>query len=161
MRHHFLAEDLDALDQRIADLKETIREVGRQMGEACEQGAETFHDNFGWEDGDRKMRMWTRRYRELVRVRELALVVEPVGDPEVVRMGRHVRFEDLDTGREQEVFIGSYLVFTRDRISCSSPLARLLIGAREGELREGTLGERKVTIEVLEVRQPERERAAS
>jgi thymidylate kinase len=32
---------------------ETIREIGRQMGQACEEGAETFHDNFGWEDGDR------------------------------------------------------------------------------------------------------------
>jgi transcription elongation GreA/GreB family factor len=160
MRHYFLPEDLEVLDQRIAELKETIKEVGRQMGEACEQGAETFHDNFGWEDGDRKMRMWTRRYRELIRVRELALMVEPGGDPKVVRMGRHVRFEDLDTERVQEVLIGSYLVFTKDRISCTSPLARILIGAREGELREGVLAGRKVTLEVLAVWDQEHRRAA-
>jgi len=152
MTFYFLPADLRKLDLRIEEVKEHIRAVGREMGESCSEGAETFHDNFAYEDGERQLHMWTRRLQELRRVRERAREVTPAGPPEFVRIGRTVRVLELDSGRERTLRIGSYMDFNGDRnVSYASPLGRILVGAQEGDVREGRIAGGITRLEVLEV----------
>lgn len=152
MDFFFLPEDIERFDGHIASVEEHIRAVGRDMGAACNESAETWHDNFAYEDGTRQLTMWTKRLMELRSIRERCRVARPCGPPEVVRIGRGVRLRDLATGKERIVRIGSYLVLSGDpSISYASPLARLLLGVQEGALVEGIIGGAEVQIEVLEV----------
>jgi hypothetical protein len=77
---YFLPEDFTALNARIAELTAVLREIG-EMGKSCQEGAETFHDNFAYEDGERQQRMWSRLRQELVRIRDRARVVCPGARP--------------------------------------------------------------------------------
>jgi transcription elongation GreA/GreB family factor len=152
MTYYFLPRDLAQLDRRIVEVEEHIRAVGREMGESCTEGAETFHDNFAYEDGERQLIMWTRRLRELRRVRDRARVVTPEGLPEFVRIGRTTRVLEHGSGRERTLRIGSYMVFNGDRsVSYDSPLGRLLVGAQEGDVREGIICGTPTSVEILEV----------
>jgi transcription elongation GreA/GreB family factor len=152
MTFYFLPDDLQRLGRRITEVEEHIRAVGREMGESCTEGAETFHDNFAYEDGERQLIMWTRRLRELHRVRERARAVTPGGPAEFVRIGRVARVLEIASGRERTFRIGSYMVFNGDpSISYASPLGRLLVGAQEGDLREGIIAGERTQIEILEV----------
>jgi len=150
---YFLQQDLDELDRRIAELEHLIREIGREMGESCSEGAETYHDNFAFEDGERQQRMWTRRLRELVRVRERARLVRPTAANGRVALGRTVTVMDVDTGDERRFRVGSYMSFRNgtEVVSYLAPLARLLIGAEEGDVREGTIGKTRRSFEVVAI----------
>ena len=154
MTYFFLPGDFRRLCRQIAELEDKIRRIGHEMGEACREGAETFHDNFAHEEGERQQKMWTRRHRDLVRIRDHARVVEPGPDADRVALGRVVTVVDLDTGEQLTFRVGSYICGNGDgvrAVSYEAPLARLLIGAEEGEERTGRLGGRRRTFEVVAV----------
>ena len=141
MAHYFITEDLEALDDKIADLTARFREIGQEMGKSCEEGAETYHDNFAYEDGERQLHMLSKRLREMVEIRNNAKVVAPDRQARRVGIGRVVTFLNLDTEEERTIRIGSFMVLSSNRsVSYQAPLARLLMGACEGELREGRIG---------------------
>ena len=152
MTNYFLREDFEELNGQIEAISTRVAEIGQEMGDSCQEGAETFHDNFAFEDGERQCYMLARRLRELLAARRRATIVEP-GDMGRVRIGSRVRCEDVETGEERTVTIGSYMVFRNgDSISYRAPLARLLLGAEEGEDRTGTIQGRHRTFTVLEIR---------
>ena len=141
MAFYFLPGDLQQLDRRIQKVEEHIRAVGREMGESCTEGAETYHDNFAYEDGERQLHMLSKRLREMVEIRNNAKVVAPDRQARRVGIGRVVTFLNLDTEEERTIRIGSFMVLSSNRsVSYQAPLARLLMGACEGELREGRIG---------------------
>ena len=159
---YFLAEDLRALEQHMVELKGRIRAIGQEMGDSCQEGAETFHDNFAHEEGSRQLMMWTRRLRELEGVRARARVVQPLDGRERVRIGSVVTVCDLETGQERTVQIGSFLVLSgSEAISYQAPLSRLLMGARQGETRSGHLAGRQVQLEVCSVHESRRQTGAA
>ena len=148
----FLQDDYEALQREIVLLTRRISEVGREMGRSCEEGAETFHDNFAFEDGERQFRMWTRRLRDLVHIRAAARVVQVSMEPERVAIGTTAAVLDLGTGRTSSYLIGSYMNFNSNgAISYLSPLARLLLGAAPGDVRSGDVAGRYRAFEIVEV----------
>ena len=153
MSHYFIPEDFEALNHKIDALKVEFRRIGGEMGKSCEEGAETFHDNFAYEDGERQLYMLSRRLREMVQIRNNAQIVKPAPGARRVGIGREVTIADLDTGEARTIRIGSYMVLCSDEaVSYKAPLARLLVGAQQGDVREGRIGGRRRSFEVLRVR---------
>ena len=153
MPYYFLKEDLDALRARVRELEEDLRVVGRELGEACSQSAETWHDNAPYEEAVRESKLLSRRLKELVDVlREAELVTPPSSAAKRVSIGRNVTVLDLDTGEELAFTVGSYLVLDNaERRSYRAPLVRLLILAEEGDIREGKIGNRHRAFEVVRI----------
>ncbi len=152
MRYYFLKHDYNELKNQIQYITDKIRAIGQEMGASCEEGAETFHDNFAFEDGERQQQMWTRRLNELRRVQQDAEIIEPSHRTDCVIFGKKVTIYDEALDQEKTVIIGSYLNFSNSgSISYNSPLARLIIGAEAGEVRQGMIAGKKKTVEIVEI----------
>jgi transcription elongation GreA/GreB family factor len=147
----FFPEDLEALDFKIVELKKTIREAGQQMGAATEDG-EREHDNPELEDAMRRFEMWSQHLKEMNEVRRNAVVVradEVRADR--VSVGCTVTFIDQDEN-QRTVSIGSYTPSEAStEISYIAPIARILIGLKVGEYREGKIAGKDVEFEVTKI----------
>jgi len=152
--YYFLKKDFDALNANIEKLADKIKEIGHEMGKSCQEGAETFHDNFAYEDGERQQYMWSTRLRELVRIRNQARVLlePPKGDTATI--GRTVTVEDENTGETLVMKIGSYMVLANEEgevISYNAPLARMLVGGRVGDTRKSVVAGKKKSFRILKI----------
>lgn len=153
MAYYFLPTDFEKLNEQIQQIVSRIKEIGRIMGESCREGAETYHDNFAYEDGERQQQMWSVRFRELVRVRDDARVVNPEKPCERVGIGCTVVVLDMDTDEEKTLQIGSYMTFNGNAsVSYNAPLARMLLGGSQGDIRKGVIAGRKRCFEIVEIR---------
>lgn len=157
MRYYFTREDLDALDREINAVRDRIALAAKEMGVSCQQSSETFHDNFGFEQAERDRGMWSSHLHQLLAVRNNAEVVTPGLNRGVVYLGRTVKVFDLDSSEEKTFRIGSYMVLNAEGVdgvqvlSYDTPLAKALIGAREGEHRSFFLGEKEHHLVVLKI----------
>ena len=151
MEFYFFAEDLEALDQKIKELDLLVREAGKDMGESCQQSAETYHDNAPYEEAVRSFEMYSRRLAEFQRIRNQVRVISPPANADMVKAGCWVRTINLGSGAEKIIKVGSYIVARDCEISYVSPLARLLTGAKIGEVREGLIGNGNVEYKVLDI----------
>lgn len=148
--HKFLISDYQRLEQEIEKIKNRIREIGKDMGDSCKEGAETFHDNFAYEQGERDQRMWSQKLRELERLKSHVSIVKP-SSTSGVSIGKCVCVRNCDSNEEFTFTVGSYVTFDEDRISYNAPLAKLIIGATPGEMRTGNVAGTIQTFLVLEV----------
>lgn len=149
--YYFLKEDLEALNQQIAELVGKLRDIGKEMGDAVGQSSETWHDNFGHEDATRQYGMWSERLRELVEVRDKAEVITPVSDPRTVTIASRVTIVDAEGGKKT-IQIGSFTVpSTKQDVSYISPIARLLMGSRVGEEVTGSIAGKDVSYEISDI----------
>ena len=151
--YYFLKNDFEALDAAIEKIANEIKQIGKEMGRSCQEGAETFHDNFAYEDGERQQNMWSGRIRELIRIRNQARIVEPQKG-NTVSIGRTVTVEDEDTEEVRIMTIGSYMVLAQETeqiISYSAPLARMLVGGKVGETKEGVIAGKKKSYCILKL----------
>lgn len=157
MHFYFLKEDFEALTVEIEKIAEKIKEIGKEMGRSCQEGAETFHDNFAYEDGERQQRMWSMRIRELIKIRNQARVVEPQ-QSDTIAIGATVTVEDEDTEEVSVFKISSYMVLTKQEqeeekvISYNSPLARLLMGGRAKETKGGIIAGNKKSFFIISIK---------
>ena len=151
MAYYFLREDLDILNQMIRRVHELVKDSGRQIGESCTEGAETYHDNFSYEEAVRTFSLNTARFMELIRIQGQIMLVEPDQNHKIVSIGSTVKILDMDTDELETFQIGSYLVFREGAISYTSPLARLLLGASLGYIRKGIIGSREREFLILEI----------
>lgn len=150
---YFLMEDFGQLEKQIQEVCERIRKIGEDMGKSCQQGAETFHDNFAHEEGARQQYMWSNKLRELIRVRNSARVVTPNPTSDKVSIGKKVTIIDESSGQTKTLRVGSFMVFSKDdTISYNAPLARLLMGAKIGERVEGIVGDKVRSVLVVDVK---------
>lgn len=150
----FLKKDFEALTQEINSVCDRIKEAGKEMGISCQEGAETFHDNFAHEDGERQQHMWSNRLRQLIVIRNNARVVSPNATPNCVSLGMTVVVKDEDTNELFTFKIGSYMTFGDEDpaiISYNSPLARALIRAEAGETRKAIAKGRLRTFEIVSI----------
>lgn len=157
--YYFLPEDFEELSRQILEIADRIREIGRIMGESCEEGAETYHDNFAYEDGERQQYMWSKRLRELISVKNNARVITVEEKPGRVTLGCRVNVLDMEADTEKEFQIGSYITFQNNAISYAAPVARMLIGARPGDIRRARIANREKEFEILNISLPERKEA--
>lgn len=153
MSFYFLPEDYSKLNALIGDISNRIKAIGKEMGASCEEGAETYHDNFAFEDGERQQRMWCVRLKELLEISGQAKVVQAGGTRvSTVSIGCRVTFRNLCTDEEQTIRIGSYLSFSENgTVSYDAPLARIMMGANEGDVCEGMIGGTKRELEIIRV----------
>jgi transcription elongation factor GreA len=152
MKFYFLREDFEKLTALIGEVSDRIREIGREMGASCQEGAETYHDNFAYEEGERQQRMWSKRLKELLDLNLNAAIVEGEVAAARVGIGSRVKVLEIDTGVEKTVFIGSYQVFGNDgKISYSSPLGKMLLGGEEGEVVAGVVAGKEKKFEIVSI----------
>lgn len=154
--HYFLREDLDALDRSIDEIDNRIKDILSQAGDSCKGRSDTWHDNFEHEDGRRSSFMWSTRLKELVAIKKNAKIVTPAPTGDEVVIGRTVIIRDEETQEISTFRVGSYMVLgdheDQEVISYAAPLAKIIIGARAGDLREGQIGRGKKRFKIIEVR---------
>lgn len=152
----FLRSDFNALLRRIEEVRATMRALGAEMGRACNQTSETFHDNFAYEDGERRQFMWGEELRKLTHMRDATVIVDAPTDARLVRVGCVVTVFDHDRERTRTFRVGSYLNFDQDPsvVSYPAPLARIVMGAEVGDVCEGVIQGRAVELEVVAIDLP-------
>ena len=139
MIYYFLQEDLEQLDNRIAELKNKIKEFQEDKHLATTQTSETWHDNYGFEEGVRQINQITNTISELLAIKEKAKIIKEI-QSDKVEIGSTVKFKD-ESDKEYIVKIGSYFVInSQNTISYNSPLGKILLGTRKGEIRTGIIG---------------------
>jgi transcription elongation factor GreA len=152
MPYYFLRDDFEKLNRHIETVSGRIRDIGQDMGESCREGAETYHDNFGYEEGERSQKMWSTHLQELLSINRNAAIVDEQGPLEQVGIGSRVTIRDLRTGAQRCVQIGSYRVYDgSERISYNSPLGRILLGAQEGDIVSGDIAGSERKFEIVSI----------
>lgn len=149
MIYYFLKEDFDELNRKINELSEKLKKFSLEIGKDYQED----RGIFTFEEGERQKRLWSARLRELVQIKNNAKIVMPSVRTDIVGIGRRVIFKDEITGKIQMFNIGSYMVLTKKKnsISYDTPIARLLIGAQVGEVREDIVGGRKRSFRILKI----------
>jgi len=151
MAYRFLRKDYDALLAKIEELAGALREAGQEKGHWADQSAETWHDNFGYEQEQRQEWLLSDRLDEFVAMKNDAEIVESRA-AHAVDIGCRATVQDTETGEQRTFVIGSYQVLDQrheDEISYAAPLARPLMGAAEGDEREVTIGDRTAVFRVI------------
>ncbi len=152
MTHYFLKEDFNLLNKQIEEICDTIKQIGKDMGDSCKEGAETFHDNFVYEEGERNQVMWSKKLRDLIALRNSSRIFTPDNNKDRVSIGRIVTVQDESTGEEFTYKIGSFS-HNKDPIAISynAPIIKPLIGAEIGENRETGKGEKTRTVKIIKI----------
>jgi transcription elongation GreA/GreB family factor len=152
MSFYFLREDFGKLNAQIAEINSRIKQIGKEMGASCQEGAETFHDNFAYEDGERQQRMWSQLLRELIKINNNAAIINASGSTDRVDIGSCVTICDVSTGEEKTLRIGSYRVFeNHGTVSYNAPIGRMLLGAEEGDVVIGEIAGQEKKFEILSI----------
>lgn len=146
----FLPEDLNLLNKRIDFLYQEIDRLSKAIGLSCDVSGETFHDNFDYEECGRQQRMWSNEIRNLHAIKNKIKIVEIREGRDIVAIGRTVTLEN--NGKKITIKIGSYITFNKETISYASPIVKLILGAKTGEIKEGLIQGQKTKIKILEIR---------
>ncbi|MDD3711530.1 MAG: GreA/GreB family elongation factor [Patescibacteria group bacterium] len=129
----FTEKDMLLLNKKMDEVHREIERLGDEIGKSCD-GTETFHDNFDYEECGRQQKMWINHLKNLQKIKENSKVVEiEKSNKTTVGIGSIVKIEKED-GTVITKRIGSYICFLKDDISYNSPLGKLLIGKRVGEI---------------------------
>ncbi len=153
-RYVFTPGGIRRLNRRIREVRAAYQEVCDDNPAALESGDTSgWHDNFAFEENQRKMHQLARRVRDLeliqARAEEVPVLVE---EPERAWLGASVTwsFED-EPDAHRSVWIAGYEDGEPGlgRVSYNSPLGSALVGAEEGEERKLVLDGRERRIEVL------------
>jgi len=76
MAYRFLRKDCDALLARIEELASALREAGQEKRLWANQSAETWHDNFGYEEEQRQEWTLSDRLEGYVEMKNHAEIVQ-------------------------------------------------------------------------------------
>jgi transcription elongation GreA/GreB family factor len=153
MACRFLRKDYDALIAKIEELARELREAGQEKGRWAEQSAETWHDNFGYEQEEQHQWAVSERLEDFVAMRNNAEIVDQ-RVPGEVDIGAEVTIRDTRSGAQKTFVIGSYQVLDQqhdDEISYAAPLASPLMGATVDEEREVAIGDRATVYRVVSI----------
>jgi len=151
MACRFLRKDYDALLAKIEELADALKQAGQEKGLWANQSAETWHDNFGYEQEQQHEWALAQRLQEFVDMKNEAEIVDQ-RVPDQVDIGATVTIRDADRGEEKTLVVGSYQVLDQrhdNEVSYAAPLARPLLGATVGEEREVTIGDRTAVYRVV------------
>lgn len=143
--YSFLLKQIEVIEKEIGDL-------GKEMGQSCQEGAETFHDNFAYEEGIRQQRMWSNQLQGLKSIRNKAKIIDYNNrDLSRVSIGSLVTVKDNTNGNISSFRIGGYITIDRQTLSYKAPMSKLLVGSQKGDLREGKINGRQQSYEVLNI----------
>ena len=142
----FTERGLNELKRQIERQEATLRETTKEKGDAG-VGQDGWHDE-GYKLANVDEMMWSQRLGELQKLEARAEVVLIQDQCKEVRIGNGVVVK-YDDGKETMYYVDGYqteLVATR--VSYHSPIGKLLLMAKIGDVRSITLkhGVRKFTI---------------
>ena len=145
------------LTERLAAVRAELDAIVADMPAALESGDTSgWHDNFAFEDNQRRQHQLAHRLRELERILDQAELISPwTRPPDRAWVGARVRYQDPDDPADEPRTV--WLAGFGDgdpacgRISYDSPLGRALLGAAEGEVRTVHVGGVARSLEVLEL----------
>jgi len=127
------------LIKKISEIENRIAFLGIEIGESCEE-SETFHDNFAYEEGTRQQHMWIKHLKQYEKIKNNIKVVSEKDKPShIVSIGKRVMIEDLSSKKKRTFKIGGYICFSSHEMSYTSPIAAMIIGAKEGEIKNGII----------------------
>jgi len=149
----FLQEDYDALQKAIGGVEKMIGGILKDMGAGMQDGADTWHDNFDYDEGQRQSAMYSDRIRGLIQIKNNAQVITPKPFNGRVLIGRVVTIQDMDNQEIRKFQIGSFLILGehREAISYMSPLAKILLGGRMGEIKTGVIGKTNKKFKIINI----------
>ena len=156
-RNIFTQQGLDYQKARLRKFKEAAREAGNRAGAEAGMNCD-WHDNPAYDEAKADLEKYSRRAKDLESEMSGANVVEVLEQDVRVRVGNTVGYLDIETDDEKQVTIGAWGESDANMglVSYTSPLAKALIGAEEGDERVMRVeGKGKSTkLEVLEIFPP-------
>ena len=151
-RYYFLEEDYKALLAKINELENRIKKFDLEFGEFRNQVASSeTADLCNAKASIGAIEVTRKKLKDLLNRAEK---VKPKDKFDAVYLGAVVNYLDLGSNRTFCVQIGSFENFAQGDIkksSYTSPLSKILLGAKPGDVREGVLGDRSVELEILSI----------
>jgi len=150
--YYFLKEDLQELNNKIAETREKIIFHEKEKHLSTTQSSETWHDNYGFEESARQIARLYGELDNLLQIKNEAKIAEPV-EAKKLNIGKTIKTKNLATEEEKEFLIGSYIVFkNKDMISYESPIGKILQSAKKGKIKKGAVGNKNIIFEIIEIR---------
>ena len=157
-RYFFTKEDFEALCRRIAEVEQKVREHTFAVGQVVDSSGDAWHDNQLYYE-QRMSESWSSNLRKLIEIKRQAEIIDkPPPDDGTIRFGSIVKCKDLETETVFVYRISSYMIDESQeqneikRISYVSPMGKLLIYAKIGDIVEGKIGGNKKRLEILEIK---------
>ncbi|MEW6408341.1 MAG: GreA/GreB family elongation factor, partial [Patescibacteria group bacterium] len=110
---------------------------------------------FSFEEYERQKKMLSVRIRDLISIKNQACIVEPQKN-DVASLGSIITVRNETDGATRRIKIGSYMVFTKHNgevVSHDAPLAKIFIGGRVGDVREGEISNKKQIFKIIKIEQ--------
>ncbi len=153
MRKNFTQEGLALKQKRLRSQQAKVKAIGREVG--AEAGiSHDWHDNFGYEDAQRRLELESRILKGLTEELAGAQIITVTEQAAKVMIGNTVK---LRVGEEpKEITIGAYGESepTMGLIAYTSPLAQAVLGLAEGDSKASTIGGRSVVIDIEAIYPP-------
>jgi transcription elongation GreA/GreB family factor len=152
MPYYFLQSDYDELRALVDDVRARIRQASEAAAESAQQSSETWHDNYGFEEHQRQVAMLSQYLENLVKILNEAEIITGVTG-EQIGVGSRVTVEDTETGQILNYLIGSYMCLKQlnGHISYVSQIAKILLGAKVGDIRSGSTIAGEKTYRIISV----------
>lgn len=150
-RFYFTAEGLKKYQKRIEDLEAKLRALQSQTAEIAEVGGNQYHDNASYEQLVIQIRGIDAQLSEGHKILNNIWVVDKPNNAQRVCIGCLAQIEQ--NGEKKEIQIMGYGESDpkNGKISYNAPLAKSIIGAEIGEVREITIGGRLVNLEIFNI----------
>ncbi|MFH0846398.1 MAG: GreA/GreB family elongation factor [Patescibacteria group bacterium] len=149
MKYLFLKKDSDCLKKEQEELLKIHQKIGKDLGEACRQSSETWHDNAVYDDALGKAKLVEERLMKIGDILERVKVVEIPYQNNKVEIGHTVRFVDEDN-QEKIYKIGSYVCYD-DSITYNTPVASCLLNKKVGDICLLKIGDKEKQLKILEI----------
>ncbi len=150
MVYYFLKEDFSALNEEIYRLINNLRKISLEGGRDCQED----RGIFTFEEYERQKNMLSTRIRDLMRIKNQTRVIEP-RKSDTASLGSIVTIRNEDSDEVRNVRIGSYMIFSnhnKETISYDSQLAKIIIGGKAGDTRNGEISGKKTTFRILKIK---------
>ncbi len=160
MREKFLfqKEDYDDFCVKITGVEKRVKEITASIGGVVDSSGDQWHDNLLY-DAQNMSEAWSRELSRLLDIQADAEIIDffPPRDGKI-RFGKTFIVLNINTGETFSYEISSYFISTGrewngeiKRISYSSPLGKLFIGAEVDDIREEKDGENRRKFKIIRI----------
>lgn len=152
--YYFLAEDYKDLEDQLKKAKKNVADALKQIGESARQDpGNTFHDNFGFEEGNRQYQIWSVESEKIELIKNQAKIIKPNNNTGKIELGKTVKIQDQKTGKINKFQIRGFMVAPKKQaVSYLSPLGKILMGAKLGKVCKGKIAGENKRFKILEIK---------
>ena len=148
------------LEEKIL-IEKRLKKFQKMMGESCEDGGETWHDNADFEEAERQIPMWKKRLSDMNHVNSIREIINPAeidDNPDSVRLFTKIFLYNINTGNELIYNIlgygegGTTNMDGSINITYYSPIGRKLIGKRIGKTIKHNFNSAMCNLEIEDIK---------